>query len=74
MERRADCKSKARNLSIYKNSFMPLFLLTKKAQKKKLGKKKSAEKEISRSAEREEGVAPPPHKLLKKFDQNFSLI
>ena len=26
------------------------------------------------AAEREDGVAPPPHKLLKKFDQNFSAI
>ena len=39
--------------------------------KEKVNKKKSAE-DISRSAEREEGFAPPPHKLLKKLDQNFS--
>ena len=41
------------------------------AQKKKLGKKKSAEKGVSPSADGEKGVAPSPHKLLKKFDQNF---
>ena len=42
--------------------------------KEKAYKKKSADGEISRSAEREEGVAPPPHKLLKKFDQNFTQL
>ena len=36
--------------------------------------KENAEKEISPSAEGEEGVAPPPHKLLKKFDQNFAAL
>ena len=40
------------------NPFVPLFLLAKKAQKKKLGKKKYAVKGVSSSAEDEEGYAP----------------
>ena len=40
------------------NPFVPLFLLTKKAQKKKLGKKKYAVKGVSTSADVEEGFAP----------------
>ena len=33
--------------------------------------KKNAKKGISPVATGEEGVAPPPHTLLKKVDQNF---
>ena len=40
------------------NPFVPLFLLTKKAQKKKLGKKKYAVRRVSRSAERDLGRCP----------------
>ena len=40
------------------NPFVPLFLLAKKAQKKKLGKKKYAARRISFPAGNEEGFAP----------------
>ncbi len=79
------CRPKTYSLLICTSSFMPLFSLTLQAQRKKLGKKETPqrkefralqEKEFasefeSTNALSEEGVAPPPHKLLKKFDQNF---
>ena len=52
-------------------NFLVAFLLHEKGAREKLAKE-NAKKEISRSAEREKGVAPSPHKLLKKIDQNFS--
>jgi len=48
----------------------PLFLLQKKAQKKKLSKKKSAEGEF-RLCGGDQGSAFGNRKLLEKFDQNF---
>ena len=42
----------------FPNPFVPLFLLAKKAQKKKLGKKKYAVRRVSRSAERDLGRCP----------------
>ena len=42
--------------------------------KEKAIKKKSAEREVSPLARGEGGVAPPPHELLKKLDQNFHPI
>ena len=48
------------------NLFIPLFLLTKKAQKKKLGKKKYAVKGVSSSAEDDQGFAFGNHKLFEK--------
>ena len=50
--------------------FIATFSLQEEGAKKKFAKR-NAERGVSRSAEREEGVAPPPHNLLKKFDQNF---
>ena len=52
---------------------IPLFLLMKKAQKKKLSKKKSAVvKEFRHLRVARRASRPPLRKLLKKLDQNFS--
>jgi hypothetical protein len=40
--------------------------------KEKAHKKKSAEREFRALRSARMGVAPPPHKLLEKFDQNLS--
>ena len=48
------------------NPFVPLFLLAKKAQKKKLGKKKYAVKGVSSSAEDDQRFAFGNHKLFEK--------
>ncbi len=53
--------------------FISLFLLTKKAQKKKLSKKKSAEKQgFSPSAEGEEGYAPSTAPPFEKGGRKLS--
>jgi hypothetical protein len=52
---------------------LPLFLLTQKAQKKKLSKKKMPEREF-RLCGGDQGSAFGNRKLLKKFDQNFPVI
>ena len=49
----------------------PLFLLQKRAQKKKLSKRKRRNK-ISRSAERDEDSASSTRKPLKRLDLNFN--
>jgi hypothetical protein len=49
---------------------LPLFLLTQKAQKKKLSKKKMPKREF-RLCGGDQGSAFGNRKLLKKFDQNF---
>ena len=54
---------------ISKNA-LAAFLLQEGGAREKLTKE-NAERGVSPSADGEEGVAPPPHKLLKKFDQNF---
>ena len=51
-------------------NFLAAFSLQERGAKKKLPKR-NAEIGISPSADGEKGVAPSPHKLLKKFDQNF---
>ena len=51
-------------------SCFPLFLLTQKAQKKKLSKKKMPIRKF-RSCGSDQGSAFGIRKLLKKFDQNF---
>ena len=52
--------------------FVPLFLLAKKAQKKKLGKKKYAVKGVSSSAEDDQGFAFGNHNLFeKRLIKNF---
>ena len=50
----------------------PLFLLTKKAQKKKLGKKKSADGGVRLLRKARRAARPPRRHLLKKVDENFS--
>jgi hypothetical protein len=57
-------------LNLVKLNRFPLFLLTQKAQKKKLSKKKMPEREF-RLCGGDQGSAFGNRKLLKKFDQNF---
>ena len=49
----------------------PLFLLAKEAQKKKLRKKKSADGEISRSAERDKATRLDGAAFYKKAGEKF---
>jgi hypothetical protein len=51
---------------IDRNSLLPLFSLTKKAQREKLGKRESAAKRISRVATRDKGCAPLIAQAFKK--------
>ena len=53
-----------------KRNFFSRFSFDTAGAEEKLTKE-NAVMVVSRSAERKEGVAHPPHKLLKKFDQNF---
>ena len=50
---------------------LPLFLLAKEAQKKKLSKKKSADGEISRSAERDKATRLDGAAFYKKAGEKF---
>ena len=47
------------------------FFFASRRRKEKSYQKRNAVKGVSPSADGEEGFAPPPHKLLKKLDQNF---
>ena len=59
---------------IYPNPFIPLFLLAKKAQKKKLGKKKYAVRGVWRVATRDQGFAFGNHNLFeKRLIKNFHM-
>ena len=59
-------------LNLVKLNCFPLFLLMQKAQKKKLSKKKMPKWEF-RLCGGDQGSAFGNRKLLKKFDQNFSV-
>ena len=52
----------------------PLFLLAKEAQKKKLNKKKSADGEISRSAERDKATRLDGAAFSKRRAKSFEAI
>ncbi len=58
-----------KRLAIFLCANRQTLFLDSEAQEKALQKERVSE--LSRSAERDEGSAPRPRKLLKKLDQNF---